>query len=193
MGTGMDKGGRVSGETTLAEGRFVALRKLTWIDQGGVEREWESAERIGFSGAVLVVPLLVPSRRLLLIRQYRPPVGASVIEFPAGLVNHGEDPADAARRELREETGYVAGKTTVFPAAYTTPGLSDESVFMVHAEIDETTPENRKPQTEFDPGESIETLVVPADDLADFYARETAVGSLFDAKLAAYAMAKNGF
>lgn len=188
----MDEGSRVSGETTLAEGRFVALKKLAWIDRGGVEREWESAERIGFSGAVLVVPLLVPSRRILLIRQYRPPVGASVIEFPAGLVNPGEDPADAARRELREETGYVAGNMTVFPAAYTTPGLSNESVFMAHAEIDETAPENQTPQTEFDPGESIETLLVPLDGLANFYARETALGSLFDAKLAAYAMAGTG-
>lgn len=189
----MDNGDRLLGETTMAAGRFVSLKTLRWLDRNGVTREWESAERVDGPGAVLIVPLLVPSRRIVLIRQFRPPARANVIEFPAGLVNPDERPEEAARRELREETGYAAGTMTACPAAYTTPGLSNEAVFMIQAEIDETADANQNPQTDFDPGEAIETLLIPLDDLARFYARETAAGTLFDAKLAAYIMGRIGF
>jgi ADP-ribose pyrophosphatase len=180
---------QVTGETLLHGGRFVQLKDLEWTDAYGQARHWESAERPGDCGAVLIVALLRPSDRVVLIRQYRPPARRPVYEFPAGLVDAGETPEAAAARELREETGYTASTMRIFPAAYTTPGLSSESVFMVCAEIDEQSPENITPRTEFDESEMIETLLIKRADLPGFYRRETATGASFDAKLAAYIIA----
>lgn len=53
---------------------------------------------------------LTPQRRLLLVRQYRPVVDRFTTELPSGHVDAGETPEDSARRELLEETGYVAGR-----------------------------------------------------------------------------------
>lgn len=180
---------RVIDGEELGTGGFLRLKRLRWMDDKGTERRWEMVERVKDHGAVLVFAWLRPSDRLVMIRQYRPPAGRFVYELPAGLVDAGEDGITAARRELREETGYVAAKMEIFPPAYTTPGLTSETVYMVSAEIDEAAPENRDPETEFDPSENIETLLVGRSDLADFYRRETAAGHAFDAKLAAYLLA----
>lgn len=170
-------------------GRFLSFNLIEWTDSHGVARNWESAERVSGAGAVLIVPRLEPSGRILLIRQFRPPAGRDVYEFPAGLIDSGEAAAAAALRELREETGYAATINRVTPPAYTTPGLSDETVYMVEAVIDENAPENARPETHFDPSEMIESIPVKRSDLPDFYQRETARGAAFDAKLAAYIIA----
>ncbi len=61
------------------------------------------------SDVVIVVPFL-GREKLLMIRQYRYPIGKVLLEFPAGHVDSGEDPLDTAKRELEEETGYAAKK-----------------------------------------------------------------------------------
>lgn len=179
----------VIGESLLHDGRFVLLKDLEWTDAYGKTRHWESAERPNNCGAVLIIARLLPSDRIVLIRQYRPPARRPVYEFPAGLMDSGETPEAAAARELREETGYEATAMRVFPAAYTTPGLSNESVYMVFVDIEEKAKENLHPQTDFDESEMIETFLVKRNELPDFYRRESAAGFSFDAKLAAYVLA----
>ncbi len=176
----------VTGESVASAGRFVALKHLTWTDAEGRPHQWESAERIGSPGAVLIVARLLPSDRVIVIKQFRPPARRCVLEFPAGLMEPGETAEVAAARELREETGYVASSIRVYPPAYTTPGLSDESVYLVYADIDETAPENLTPTTDFDGTESIETMLLPRKELYDFYTRHSSEGVTFDSKLAMY-------
>lgn len=187
---GVEGAPKVESVEDLARGKFIALRRLRYRDAEGVERFWESAERPGFCGAVLIIAWLRPSDRLLLIRQYRPPARGFVHEFPAGLVDAGETPEQAARRELREETGYAARAVRVGPPCCTTPGMSDENVYMIEAEIDENAPENADAarRTDFDAAEDIETIPVPRAALAAFYRDGAARGDAFDSKLAAYIM-----
>lgn len=183
----------VTGETSLGQGRFVVFKQLEWIDAYGTARKWESAERVGDGGAVLIVARLVPSDRLVLIRQYRPPARAYVYEFPAGLIDDAEMAAAAAARELREETGYAGENMRIYPPAYTTPGLSNEAVNMVCVDVDESAEANIAPRTEFDPSENIETVLVARTDLPGFYRDELSKGHAFDAKLAAYILACSPF
>lgn len=185
----MDKQPQVNSGTINYKGKFVMFKTLNWTDAHGIEREWEAANRVSNHGAVLILAKLMPSDRIVLIRQYRPPAEKVVFEFPAGLIDKGETPEQAATRELREETGYIPSSLTIHPAAYTTPGLSDEYVCMVTAEIDETRPENKNPKTDFDPSESIETLLLERKELFAFYRRESEAGHAFDAKLAAFILA----
>ena len=69
-------------------------------------REWGD-----HPGAACVVPIL-PSGEICLIRQYRYALNQEFIEIPAGKLDEGEAPQDCAKRELVEETGYLAGKLT---------------------------------------------------------------------------------
>jgi ADP-ribose pyrophosphatase len=90
-------------QTTLHTGRFLALIK---------EDHWEYVDRINATGAVIIMAVTA-EQKVLLVEQYRIPVHARTIELPAGVI--GDEPgstneshAEAARRELLEETGYVA-------------------------------------------------------------------------------------
>lgn len=177
---------RIESAEELAQASFLKLRRLHWRDAGGVERRWETAERNKDFGAVLIFAWLRPSERLILIRQYRPPADRFVYELPAGLIDAGETPEQAAARELREETGYTARTLTVGPSCYTSPGLSNESVAIAAAEVDENSPANAELRTEFDPSENIDTFLVARADLQSFYENESSSGNAFDAKLASY-------
>lgn len=179
---------KITGERLLHPGRFIAFKCLQWTDSRGISRDWETADRLA-TGAVVIIARLKPSDRVILIRQYRPPARAMVYEFPAGLMDKGETPETAAARELREETGYVASRFRVFPAAPSSAGLSNESVHMVLAEIDEDATPNRNPVTEFDASEDIETILVPLENLPRFYRDKCGEGHVFDAKVTTYVIA----
>ena len=64
-------------------------------------------EYLRHPGAVMIIPLL-DAEHVLLERQFRYPLGRSIVEFPAGKIDPGEPPFECARRELLEETGYTA-------------------------------------------------------------------------------------
>jgi ADP-ribose pyrophosphatase len=91
-------------------------------------------EMIRHSGASAVVPFLDDPEsddpRILLIRQYRYAAEGYVYEIPAGRLDAGEAPAECAMRELREETGYKAGKLQPLTTFYTTPGFTDERIHL---------------------------------------------------------------
>jgi ADP-ribose pyrophosphatase len=78
-------------------------------------------------GGVTAVPVMNDGR-ILLIRQFRYPIGKFIFELPAGKLDTGQSPADTIARELEEEIGYRAGSLTYECAFYTTPGISNESI-----------------------------------------------------------------
>ncbi len=84
-------------------------------------------EYLRHPGAVMVVPLL-DDGRLVLERQYRYPLRASFIEFPAGKIDLGEDILGCAQRELREETGYTAREWIYLGGFHNAVGYCDEKI-----------------------------------------------------------------
>lgn len=110
-------------KTTLHTGKFLALIK---------EGHWEYADRTNATGAAIIAAV-TDDRKLLLVEQYRIPVHARTIELPAGII--GDEPggadeahAEAARRELVEETGYEAGQIEVLTHGPSSGGLASETV-----------------------------------------------------------------
>src|SRR6185312_6625482 len=107
------------------EGRVWSVRTdvVDLADGQQVERDV-----IAHPGAVGIIAL-DDHLDVLLVRQYRHPVGALLWEPPAGLLDvEGEDPLDAAARELYEEAGYRAREWAVLADTFTSPGGSDEAV-----------------------------------------------------------------
>lgn len=85
-------------------------------------------------GAVCIIPIL-DDGRVIMERQFRYAHGRVFFEIPAGKLDYvGEDPLSAACRELREETGAVAGKMTYLGAVDTSPALINEKIHMYLAE-----------------------------------------------------------
>ncbi len=84
-------------------------------------------EYVVHPGAVLIVPVL-PDERLVVVRQFRYPVGEVFLEFPAGKVDPGEAELATAQRELAEETGYAAATWTPLGRIHSVVGYSDEAI-----------------------------------------------------------------
>ena len=78
-------------------------------------------------GAVAIFPLLHDGR-ILLVRQYRHPVGTALWEIPAGKLEQGEEALACAKRELLEETGYEAASWGKLLSFFTSPGFCDEQI-----------------------------------------------------------------
>lgn len=114
----------------LYEGRMINLRRDKVRLPNGKEASREVVEH---PGAVAIVPVL-PDRRILLVRQFRHPVGQILLEIPAGKLNAGEDPDACARRELEEETGHLAGRLERKASIFTGPGFTDEVIHIYLAE-----------------------------------------------------------
>jgi ADP-ribose pyrophosphatase len=110
-----------------------------WI-QAKRRGKWEYVSRSRGIRAAVILPLDGPvdNRHVILVDQYRVPVGCRVLELPAGLIgdeagSEGEDPLDAARRELEEETGYAAEHWQDCGTYLSSPGLTGESFTLLKA------------------------------------------------------------
>ncbi len=83
-------------------------------------------DRVIFPNSVTVLPLRTSECRILLIRQYRPAVGEWLLEAPAGVLEEGEDPGEAAAREMEEEAGLRPRELLQVASGYVSPGYSTE-------------------------------------------------------------------
>ncbi len=97
---------------------------------------WEYVSRPRNIRAAVIVA--VEDRHVLLVEQYRVPLGRNCLELPAGLIGdedggEGEEALAAARRELEEETGYRAGRMVDLGSYYSSPGMVSESFTLVRA------------------------------------------------------------
>ncbi len=119
---------RIDGEVVY-DGRILRLE----VDRVRLPSGREVVrEVVRHRGAAVVVPV-DDDGRLLLVRQFRYPPGEMLLELPAGKLDGGEGAIACAGRELQEETGMAAGDLVELGWFYTTPGFSDERIWVVLA------------------------------------------------------------
>lgn len=159
---------------TIFEGKVVSLHLDTVTLPNG---QTGTREIIRHPGAVAV--LAVRGDRMLVVDQYRQALGRTELEIPAGKLDPGEDPEEAAKRELREETGYRAKSLVPLPAFYTSPGFADEVIYLYMAE------ELEAGEMELDEDEFLEVSEITLDEAYSLIKE----GRISDAKtiLAVYA------
>ena len=106
------------------DGRLLHVRrdKVRLPDGGVTDREY-----VRHPGAVVIIAVLEQGE-LLMERQFRYPLGRDMIELPAGKIDAGEPPAETARRELLEETGYTASEWRHLATMHLAIGYSNERI-----------------------------------------------------------------
>ena len=134
---------------------FRVVKTVQETDRGPRERFV-----VRHPGAAVIVPILNDGR-VCLIENFRIAVGKTLIELPAGTLEPGEDPAETARRELAEETGYRAESIELLTQVYSSPGVFDERMHIFVARG--LTPG----KTALEVGEQIVTRLTPWREALD--------------------------
>lgn len=160
-------------------------KHMRFVRSGG----WEYVTRKGVTGIIALVPI-TDDGRIVLVEQMRPPVGAPVIELPAGLAGDGRHAAEtleeAARRELEEETGYAAEALEYVGGGASSAGLCDELISMFVARgLSKVAPNAAEQQDEETAAERGRITVheVPLDQVVPFLAERERAGSFVDLKI----------
>jgi len=156
---------------TVWQGRFIRMMK---------DGKWEYASRArGIEAAVILA--ITPADEVVLVEQYRVPLGRTCLELPAGLIGdeqEGEAVSPAAIRELEEETGYRAGRIEPLGFFYSSPGMVSEGFTLVRAHDLVKTGAGGG-----DADENIIVHLVPRGDVAAFVAAKRAEGVAIDVKM----------
>jgi ADP-ribose pyrophosphatase len=108
----------------IYKGRIIGLREDTVKLTNGVISKREIVDH---PGAVAIIAITKDSK-MVLINQFRKPAEKVLLEIPAGLVHKEESDIEGARRELMEESGYIAGKMRKVFQGYSSPGYSTEII-----------------------------------------------------------------
>jgi ADP-ribose pyrophosphatase len=126
----LEKGDEKLAEETLEETEVFSgdLISLSVNKVGRPDGSEGKREVVHHPGGVVVLPVVVEKNedKVVLVRQYREPVGEPLWELPAGTLEEGETVEECARRELIEETGYGRGNLEKKVDLFTSPGYSDE-------------------------------------------------------------------
>ncbi|MGA7120445.1 MAG: NUDIX hydrolase [Polyangiaceae bacterium] len=130
---------------------------------------------------------VTPDDRVVLVWQYRFGSDALSLEIPGGVIDPGEAPEQAARRELREETGYEAERFELLLAIEPNPAIQSNRCFTFVARGARATS-----ATEFDGQEELETALVPAERIADLLDGGQVTHSLVQSALEAFWRRRRG-
>ncbi|MBW2368351.1 MAG: NUDIX hydrolase [Deltaproteobacteria bacterium] len=137
---------KIIDSTIVTETKFVTLFAVSYLDRKGNTKRWHMVSRgkqpkciTGENqqpDATIIVPYHRRERKLVVIREFRIPVGGYQYGFPAGLIDPGEDLSISAGRELHEETGLeLISVYRHSPPIFSSAGITDESIAMVFAEV----------------------------------------------------------
>ena len=108
----------------IYEGKILALK----VDTVELANKKYSKREIVLHDPAVVIVAATEEDEIILIKQYRKAIDDSIYELPAGLIEYGENPKDAALRELEEETGFRAYSIEYLSEFYTSPGFCNEKI-----------------------------------------------------------------
>lgn len=134
--------------TKLYSSAWLTLKSISYRNKNDKLSSWDFVERIGNPKIVTMIVQSKLNDKILLIHQFRVPVNAEVIEFPAGLVDKEETLEDAVLRELKEETGYTAEIISVSSPTPKSAGLTNEQSIVVFCKTDGTRHETSMEDSE---------------------------------------------
>lgn len=122
----MDFSEKKLSEKIVFQGSFLTIRKDAVGLPSGAEasREW-----VVHPGAVTILAV-TDENKIVMVKQYRYPIESHTWELPAGKLSTNEDPMECAKRELQEETGYLAQDWKLLYTFFTTPGFSNEIMYL---------------------------------------------------------------
>jgi len=167
---------KIGEKKIIFRGKHLTIWSTDFLDKDGKPGSWEY---VGKNDVVMVLPI-TKEGNVILEKIYRVPLEQYVIEAPAGLMDKdGEEPETAARRELLEETGYIADKIHAIPAWPYRTGTSKNKVYGFIATGLTKVNDDRGDETE-----DIELLEVRLKDLAKFWL-ELKDGVLFQPEIVA--------
>lgn len=155
-------------EEYVFDGKVFRVRRDRVRYRDGEETHFDVVEH---PGAVTMVPV-DDQGQIWFVRQYRHPAGASLLEFPAGTLEEGEEPESCARRECREEIGVDPGELHLLGSFYLAPGYSSELNHLFLARDLQEAP------LDSDEHEEISVEIYPVDEVYDLIAS----GALQDGK-----------
>ena len=155
-GTGPGAWERISSEKLLANPYFTVRSDRLKLPDGAVKDPYYVLER---PDAAIVFPV-TGAGEVVLVRQYRPPLEMMELGLPAGLVEPGEEPGAAARRELVEETGYAGGGWEELGSLASSPSLKDNWAYLFLARG-----VTRDSEQDLDEYERLELVHVPVGEL----------------------------
>ncbi len=148
---------RLGGERLLEPAYFNLRSDRLRLPDGSVKDPYYVLER---PDAAIIFPV-TGDGEVVLVRQYRPPIERMELGLPAGLVEEGEEPEAAARRELSEETGYGGGEWEPLGSVASSPSLKDNWAYLFLARgVEEVAPPDP------DEHESIEVVYVPLGEVS---------------------------
>lgn len=188
---------KITSKTPLEnkDARFVNLKKLEYTSPLGTPGVWEIATRTtkpkdALCDAVVIIPVLKfanGDKKLVFVRQFRPPTNGIVVEFPAGLVDPNDSLESCAVRELKEETGYSGKIVQKSNVLWSDPGLSNATSVVVWADVDMELEENKNPVPHWMDNEVIEVITVKTTELQETFDKWVEQGYLLDAKIQTFA------
>lgn len=146
------------------KGRWIFTSRKTELDSIEID-------------AVVIIPILSDEKKLVMVSQFRPSVNKKVLEFPAGLVDEGEDFITAAARELFEETNLTISKIRmVRKNVFSSAGLTDENIAVVVADVSGTISNSNIEEAESE--NELQVLAFSFDELEDILGNNsTAIGA----------------
>jgi ADP-ribose pyrophosphatase len=165
-------------KTVVAQSPYLNFIETKYVNMLGDESTWNWVQRPNSRRAVVIAALmndapiynsdgLMPSiegytKKMVVIKEYRVPVEGYEVGFPAGLIDEGETPADAVRRELGEETGLKLETIEhISPPVISSAGLSDEAVYIAYVTVS-----GRPNRDNLEASEDIDTFLLSQDEVA---------------------------